>query len=71
MHNFTIRLGEEAEEYGIEVEGKSEYGTSTECPLCRSKKHNSQRKTLQVSRLHVRGTQGYGRRLEYRLPPRR
>ena len=31
------RFKEKAEEYGIEVEGKSEYKTSSECPFCHSK----------------------------------
>ena len=31
------RFKEKAEEYGIKVEEKSEYGTSSECPFCHSK----------------------------------
>jgi putative transposase len=35
--NYIIRrFKEKAEEYGIEVEEKSEYRTSSECPFCRS-----------------------------------
>jgi putative transposase len=36
--NYIVRrFKEKAEEYGIKVEEKSEYGTSSECPFCRSK----------------------------------
>jgi putative transposase len=35
--NYIVRrFKEKAEEYGIEVEEKSEYKTSSKCPLCRS-----------------------------------
>jgi len=35
--NYIVkRFREKAEEYGIEVEEKSEYKTSSRCPLCRS-----------------------------------
>jgi putative transposase len=36
--NYIVkRFKERAEEYGIKVEEKSEYGTSSECPFCHSK----------------------------------
>jgi len=36
--NYIIRkFREKAEEYGIKVEEKSEYGTSSKCPFCHSK----------------------------------
>jgi len=36
--NYIVRrFKEKAEEYGIKVEEKSEYGTSSECPFCHSK----------------------------------
>jgi putative transposase len=35
--NYIVRrFKEKAEEYGIEVEEKSEYKTSSKCPLCHS-----------------------------------
>jgi putative transposase len=35
--NYIVRrFREKAEEYGIEVEEKSEYRMSSKCPLCRS-----------------------------------
>ena len=35
--NYIVRrFREKAEEYGIEVEEKSEYKTSSKCSLCRS-----------------------------------
>jgi hypothetical protein len=35
--NYIVRrCGEKAEEYGIKVEEKSEYGTSSKCPFCHS-----------------------------------
>jgi len=36
--NYIIkRFREKAQEYGIKVEEKSEYGTSSECPFCHSR----------------------------------
>jgi putative transposase len=54
--NYIVkRFKEKAEEYGIEVEEKSEYRTSSECPFCRSEGHNDKRKALQMSILRVGG----------------
>jgi putative transposase len=36
LNYITGRFKEKAEEYGIEVEEKSEYKTSSKCPLCHS-----------------------------------
>jgi len=37
FNHIARRFREEAEEYGVKVEEKSEYETSSECPFCHSK----------------------------------